>query len=51
MTADSIISKVWPFCYTLHDDGAGYGDYLEQIIETIEAGLASFLMVAAALGK
>ena len=27
----TIISKVWSFCNTLRDDGAGYGDYLEQL--------------------
>ncbi|MDQ8186683.1 type I restriction-modification system subunit M N-terminal domain-containing protein [Pelagicoccus sp. SDUM812002] len=31
MTTDTIISKVWSFCNTLHDDGVGYGDYLEQL--------------------
>jgi type I restriction enzyme M protein len=31
MTTESIISKVWSFCTTLHDDGVGYGDYLEQL--------------------
>ncbi len=67
MTTDSIISKVWSFCHTLRDDGVGYGDYLEQladldnlpepadlaeeIIENIEAGLASLRTVASALTK
>ena len=67
MTTDSIISKVWSFCHMLRDDGVGYGDYLEQladldnlpepadlaeeIIEKIEAGLASFRAVASALTK
>ena len=26
MTTDSFISKVWPFCPTLRDDGVGCGD-------------------------
>ena len=26
-----IVQKVWSFCYTLRDDGVGYGDYLEQL--------------------
>jgi hypothetical protein len=67
VTTDSIISKVWSFCHTLRDDGVGYGDYLEQladldnlpepadlaeeIIENIEAGLASLRTVASALTK
>lgn len=51
MTTDSIISKVWSFCHTLRDDGVGYGDYLEQLINNIEAGLANFRTVAAALGR
>lgn len=51
-----IVSRVWSFCTTLRDDGGGYGDYLEQltyligeIIENLEAGLASFRGVLAAL--
>jgi hypothetical protein len=28
MTTDTIISKVWSFCYTLRYDGADYGDSL-----------------------
>lgn len=31
MTTDSIISSVWSFCHTLHDDGVRYGDRLEQL--------------------
>ena len=31
MTTASIVSRVWSFCTTLRDDGAGYGDYLEQL--------------------
>ena len=31
MSTNQIISKVWSFCNTLHDDGVGYGDYLEQL--------------------
>jgi len=27
----SIVSKVWAFCNTLRDHGAGYGDYLEEL--------------------
>lgn len=31
MTTSGIVQKVWNFCDTLRDDGAGYGDYLEQV--------------------
>ena len=31
MNTSSLIQKVWNFCHTLHDDGVGYGDYLEQL--------------------
>jgi len=33
MTTAAIVSKVWPYCNVLRDDGVGYGDYLEQSIE------------------
>ncbi len=42
MTLAAIISKVWSFCTTLRDDGVGYGNYLKQIIDNLEAGLTSF---------
>lgn len=29
--ASSVVSKIWAFCNTLHYDGVGYGDYLEQV--------------------
>ena len=31
MNTAPIVSKVWSFCTTLRDDGASYGDYLEQL--------------------
>ena len=31
MTDSTIISKIWNLASVLRDDGAGYGDYLEQI--------------------
>ena len=31
MSESAIVSKVWNFANVLHDDGVGYGDYLEQI--------------------
>ena len=31
MNTVPIVSKVWIFCTTLHDDGVGYGDHLEQL--------------------
>ena len=31
MNSASIVSRVRSFCTTLHDDGVGYGDYLEQL--------------------
>lgn len=27
-----IVSKVWAFCNTLHDDGVGYNDKMEESI-------------------
>lgn len=31
MNASSLIQKIWNVCHTLHDDGVGYGDSLEQL--------------------
>lgn len=33
MTTNCIVSKVWSFCHTPRGDGAGYGDYLEQLTQ------------------
>ena len=31
MSAAEIVNKVWNYAHVLRDDGAGYGDYVEQI--------------------
>jgi len=45
MTDSNIISKIWNLANVLRDDGAGYGDYLEQIIYLL------FLKMADELNK
>ncbi len=51
MTTDSIISKFWPCCHALRDDGVGYSTNIHHIIENIETGLANFRTVAATLAQ
>ena len=41
MTSTAIVNKVWNFCYTLRDDGVGYGDYLEQLTYLLFLKMAS----------